>query len=183
MNITTFNNTLFGISGADTPAKDGCTIKKIIILQPLERPTDYVRFAVAFAKYYRCIIMSRVEFCRNGQNRGCSVFDIKCDRKTSTTIFSYGSTSRPNPTKVTDSEIESYVKQFGTDRCEDPDYQPEYHYLDNWKGETRKFSSLEEARSAAALEPGITVSIFANEPYSLGIHFVENAKASGHYIP
>lgn len=176
MTITFFNNIQFGISDAEERQENGAVWKTVTILKTLDRPADYVSFAVAFAKYYRCRIARRVEYCREGYNKGCSVFTVECDEKTSRNIYRHGSTSRPNPIKAGQAELEEYAERFGTDRCEDPFYRPEYRFLDNRTGNVRRFDTLDDAREAAAREHATEVVIFANEPYSLGTHIVETVK-------
>ena len=147
-------------------------------------PEEMVVFAIKLAKKYHCEIHSKVEYHPLDVGGRIS-FEVKCNSCTSKSFYYYGTWggyTSDNPV-VTEKDLNLYELRFGTRVGVDPYYKESYWFKDNWDGNIREFSSLEQAKKIAKHQVGNCVYIYKRMPFGETSKLLIIADASGHTPP
>lgn len=138
--------------------------------------------AISLAKKYNCKIVGKVTFTPESVGGRVS-FIVECHSLTYRYFYDGGKVFTLHNSEVKESDLQKYEKLFGTRSCVDETFRKHYWYTDNWTGRIHSFPTLKAARKGAAMEMGMTVTIYTNQPYGRPSVFVEYASASGSTPP
>lgn len=167
----------FRIEGSDCHSKKTVQILGNHTRTPMNGE-EMVHIALKFAKQHKCRIVTPVSY-QPTELGGKLTFEIECDRKSSRTIYLYGTGhySSLNPI-IKDRDFKQYQEAFNTKVALHPDFKKQYWFKDNWNGEIHYFNTQKEAENAAANAYGYTVYIYTNQPYGRPTKLVKRVTAS-----